>query len=101
MQNEIVAEWLPSILIAVGGVAVFVGFTIEAVKRTEMFGTRTLPIVSLILGVLVGFVIALGFNMDIPTYMAAGFIGGGFASGMYDSIVSLLELVTKFIKGGK
>lgn len=89
------------------GAVLFVGFfaiaAVEALKRTEVFGKRTLPVVSLALGMFVGFIIAIGFNQDVPTYVAAGFVGGIFASGLYDAVKSSFVLLKDLFNllGGK
>lgn len=93
-------EIMSNILGAISLVGIFTGLLIEGVKRTETISTKALPVVSLFIGGLMGGVIGFGFLQDLPTYVAAGFIAGGLASGMYDSITSIWDLI-KNLMGGK
>lgn len=86
-------ELLTNVLNAVAFVGVFSGIAVEVLKRAEVIDKRFLPLVSVVIGSIVGFVLAIGFYQDMATYIAAGFIGGAVASGIYD-------LATKTL-GGK
>uniref|UniRef100_UPI0035A0CEAA holin n=1 Tax=Jeotgalibaca porci TaxID=1868793 RepID=UPI0035A0CEAA len=77
-------ELLNNILSAVAFVGVFSGIAVEVLKRSEVVSVRFLPLASIAIGMTVGFVMALGFYQDVPTFIAAGFIGGAMASGVYD-----------------
>ncbi|WP_373752319.1 holin [Jeotgalibaca porci] len=90
-----------NILAATAVVGLFTGLLIEAVKRAEVVSTRVLPLLSLLLGMVMGYVIALGFNQDFSTFIAAGFIGGAMASGIYDSGSSVVAFLKDFLGGNK
>ena len=57
---------------------------IEVVKRTANIQERYLPLVSLLSGVAIAVLIALGTGQDIVQYILVGVIGGLSASGLYD-----------------
>lgn len=86
-------ELLSNVLNAVAFVGVFSGIAVEVLKRTEVIDKRFLPLSSVVIGMVVGFILAVGFYQPVPTFVAAGFIGGAVASGIYD-------LATKTL-GGK
>lgn len=86
-------EIMHNILAAVAFVGVFSGIAVEVLKRTEVVSKRYLPVASIVIGMMVGFVLSVAFYQDTATFVAAGFIGGAVASGVYD-------LATKTI-GGK
>ena len=77
-------ELLNNILSAVAFVGVFSGIVVQVIKNAELVNKRYLPLVSVGLGMVVGYILAIGFYQDIPTCIAAGFIGGATASGVYD-----------------
>jgi uncharacterized membrane protein (DUF441 family) len=77
-------ELLNNILSAVAFVGVFSGIVVQVIKNAELVNKRYLPLVSVVLGMVVGYILAIGFYQDIPTFIAAGFIGGAAASGVYD-----------------
>lgn len=84
---------LNNILSAVALVGIFAGVLVEALKRTELVSVKALPILSLVVGSLAGLALALGFGQDVPTFIAAGFIGGAVASGLYDGIRSVVDMI--------
>jgi putative flippase GtrA len=86
-------ELLNNVLSAVAFVGVFSGIAVEVLKRAEVIDKRFLPLASVVIGAIVGFVLSVGFNQDLATFVSAGFIGGAVASGVYD-------LATKTL-GGK
>ena len=86
-------ELLNNVLSAVAFVGVFSGIAVEVLKRAEVIDKRFLPLASVVIGAIVGFILSVGFYQDTATYIAAGFIGGAVASGIYD-------LATKTL-GGK
>ena len=92
---------LDNILGAVAIVGIFAGVLVEALKRTEVVSLKLLPIVSLIVGMLAGLTLAIGFEQDLPTFVAAGFIGGAMASGIYDSGSSAVAFLKDFMGGKK
>ena len=77
-------ELLNNILSAVAFVGVFSGIVVQVIKNAELVNKRYLPLVSVVLGMVVGYILAIGFYQDIPTFIAAGLIGGATASGVYD-----------------
>lgn len=79
-----------NILAATAIVGVFAGILVEGIKRAEVFSNRSLPLVSLVIGMATGVALAFGFNQDVPTFTAAGFIGGAAASGLYDFVTNLI-----------
>lgn len=77
-------EIMNNIIAATAFVGVFAGIIVEVVKRADLVSTRYLPALSILIGTVTGFVMATGFNQDVAVYIAAGFIGGATASGVYD-----------------
>lgn len=77
-------EIMNSIIAATAFVGVFAGIIVEVIKRADLVSTRYLPALSIVIGMITGFVMATGFNQDLAVYIAAGFIGGATASGVYD-----------------
>lgn len=75
-------------------IAAVVALVVFAVNSSNYVSTNLLPFVSLFLGAAGGAVIGLYFG-DIPTGAIEGFIAGGFASGGYDSVMSLINLFTR------
>ena len=57
---------------------------IEVVKRTANIQERYLPLVSLLSGIAIAVLIALGTGQDIVQYIIVGVIGGLSSSGLYD-----------------
>lgn len=57
---------------------------IEVVKRTVDISERYLPIASLLVGIFVAILIALGTGQDLVQYTLVGIVGGLSASGLYD-----------------
>lgn len=57
---------------------------IEAVKQTLNIDARYLPILSLLVGIFVALLIALGTGQDLVQYTLVGIVGGLSASGLYD-----------------
>jgi len=57
---------------------------IQVVKQTLNIDNKYLPIISLLVGILVAVLIALGTGQDIVQYILVGVIGGLSASGLYD-----------------
>lgn len=80
-------EIIMSEAVAVAGIlAVLIGFIMQAIKQLEAINNKYLPLLSMILGIVLGAVIALTFDFNIGIYMIAGFIGGAGASGLYDGL---------------
>ena len=57
---------------------------IEVVKRTANIQERYLPLVSLLSGIAIAVLIALGTGQDIVQYTLVGVVGGLSSSGLYD-----------------
>ena len=57
---------------------------IEVVKRTANIQERYLPLVSLLSGVAIAVLIALGTGQDIVQYILVGVVGGLSSAGLYD-----------------
>ena len=57
---------------------------IEVVKQTANIQERYLPLVSLLSGVAIAVLIALGTGQDIVQYIIVGVVGGLSSSGLYD-----------------
>lgn len=57
---------------------------IEVVKQTLNIDKQYLPILSLLVGILVAVLIALGTGQDVVQFVLVGVIGGLSASGLYD-----------------
>lgn len=57
---------------------------IEVVKQTANINKQYLPILSLLVGILVAVLIALGTDQDIVQFVLVGIVGGLGASGLYD-----------------
>lgn len=84
-------ELLNTALVEAVAIAVFVGLIIEAFKQAVLPHDRiekALPLIALLLGVLLGLLYAVVRSEDLLLYAASGLVGGGFASGIYDSIHS-------------
>lgn len=80
-------ETIMSEAVAVAGIlAVLIGFIMQGIKQLEAVNNKYLPLLSMILGLVLGAVIALAFDFNIGIYMIAGFIGGAGASGLYDGL---------------
>lgn len=77
-------EIMNNILAATAIVAVFAMIAVEVIKRTGKVESTMLPALSIGIGMGLGVLIAIGFGQDMPTYVAAGFIAGAAASGVYD-----------------
>lgn len=81
-----------NILAAVVFVGLFAGSLVEAIKRSNLINDQLLPFVSMGVGMATGFALAIGFDQDIATFVAAGFIGGSVASGVYDGVKTLFDM---------
>ena len=57
---------------------------IEVVKKTANIQERYLPLVSLLSGIAIAVLIALGTGQDIVQYILVGVIGGLSSAGLYD-----------------
>ncbi len=57
---------------------------IEVVKRTANIQERYLPLVSLLSGIAIAVLIALGTGQDIVQYILVGVVGGLSSAGLYD-----------------
>ncbi len=57
---------------------------IEVVKRTANIQERYLPLVSLLSGITIAVLIALGTGQDIVQYINVGVVGGLCSAGLYD-----------------
>ena len=57
---------------------------IEVVKQTTSVDNKYLPLISLVVGILVAVLIALGTGQDIVQYVLVGVIGGLSSAGLYD-----------------
>lgn len=79
-----------NILAATAVVGIFAGILVEGIKRAEVLSPRSLPLVSLVIGMGTGVALAFGFGQDVATFVAAGFIGGAAASGLYDFVSNLI-----------
>ena len=80
-------ETIMSEAVAVAGIlAVLIGFIMQAIKQLEAVNNKYLPLLSMILGIVLGAIIALAFDFNIGIYMIAGFIGGAGSSGLYDGL---------------
>lgn len=57
----------------------------EGVKQTKLLDSRFLPIVSIILGTLLGATMGFLFNQSIGELALGGLVAGGMACGLYDA----------------
>lgn len=57
----------------------------EGVKQTKLLDSRYLPIVSLILGTVLGVVMGFLFNQSMGELALGGLVAGGMACGLYDA----------------
>ena len=57
---------------------------IEVVKRTANIQERYLPLVSLLSGIAIAVLIALGTGQDVVQYILVGVVGGLSSAGLYD-----------------
>ena len=64
-------------------------FTLIIVQAIKQFSkkdiTRALPLISIGIGVSLGLLVAFSTGADVLTYVFAGILTGGAASGFYDS----------------
>lgn len=84
-MEELVSVVMNNILASIVLVSAFTGLLVEGIKKTNRIKQEDIPFVSLFIGMLSGFVLSIGFGLDLATMIAAGFISGGFASGIYDT----------------
>ena len=61
---------------------------VQVVKSAIDIGNRYLPLVSLITGVVVALLVAVGTDQDLIQYALVGVISGLGSSGLYDNIDS-------------
>ena len=66
-------------------IAIVVFLLVWAIKNTSWVSKKLLPLVSMALGIIVGYVVSLQFGSPFEG-MVEGFIAGGFASGGYDAL---------------
>lgn len=57
----------------------------EGVKQTKLLETRYLPIVSIIIGTILGVVMGFMFNQSVGELALGGLVAGGMACGLYDA----------------
>lgn len=84
-MEELVNVVMNNILASIVLVSVFTYLMVEGIKKTNRVKVDDLPFLSLFVGMVAGLILSIGFKLDIATMVAAGFISGGFASGMYDT----------------
>lgn len=69
------------------GITVAVGIIIQAIKGlVPDEWAKAIPLMSLLLGVLIGAGYALARGSDVVTGAVTGFFGGATASGLYDVV---------------
>ena len=59
---------------------------IEVVKQTLNINNQYLPILSLLVGITIAVLIALGTGQDVAQFVLVGIVGGLSASGLYDQV---------------
>ena len=59
---------------------------IEVVKQTLNINNQYLPILSLLVGIAIAILIALGTGQDVAQFVLVGIVGGLSASGLYDQV---------------
>lgn len=59
---------------------------IEVVKQTLNINNQYLPILSLLVGIAIAVLIALGTGQDVAQFVLVGIVGGLSASGLYDQV---------------
>lgn len=57
----------------------------EGVKQTKLLDSRYLPIVSIILGTILGVAMGFLFNQSMGEMALGGLVAGGMACGLYDA----------------
>ncbi|MGM0174080.1 holin [Enterococcus sp. DIV0800] len=57
----------------------------EGVKQTKLLDSRFLPIVSIILGTVLGIAMGYLFNQSMGEMAIGGLVAGGMACGLYDA----------------
>lgn len=57
----------------------------EGVKQTKLLDSRYLPIVSIVLGTLLGIAMGFLFNQSMGEMALGGLVAGGMACGLYDA----------------
>lgn len=61
---------------------------VEIFKNAFIIDARFLPLLSLVTGIVVNVLVALGFNLPIATAILTGAIVGLGASGLYDTLTT-------------
>lgn len=57
----------------------------EAVKQTKLLDSKYLPIVSIVMGTILGLAMGFLFNQSIGEMALGGLVAGGMACGLYDA----------------
>ena len=85
----ILIEILDSAVIVAGALVFIISGIVEVIKQAIDLHTKYIPLLSLVIGLVTGVAIALGFNLPLAETILAGGIGGLGASGLYDNFKSV------------
>lgn len=84
-------QLLNDAVVEAAAIGVIVSLVIQSLKPALLPNDRVedlLPLIAIGLGILFGILYAFIRSEDILLYAVSGLVGGGFASGLYDSIHS-------------
>lgn len=82
-------EILDNAVIVAGALVFIISGIVEVVKQATDLDNKYIPLLSLVIGFVIGIAIALGFNLPLAETILAGGIGGLGASGLYDNFKSV------------
>ncbi|MHC5215390.1 holin [Enterococcus sp. LJL128] len=57
----------------------------EAVKQTGVITSKYLPLISITLGIILGFIMGVCFDQNVAEMTIGGLVAGGMACGLYDA----------------
>lgn len=81
---EVIEELIDNAVLLAVVLAPLTTGIIEVVKTTIEVEKKYLPLISLLIGVAVALLLAIGTGQDLVQYTLVGLVGGLGASGLYD-----------------
>ena len=82
-------EILENAVIVAGALVFIINGIVEVIKQATDLDNKYIPLLSLVIGFVIGIAIAFGFNLPLAETILAGGIGGLGASGLYDNFKSV------------
>lgn len=85
------------VLALASGIAVIVGILTQVIKKStgDKVSNNYMPIVSIVLGLIVGALVYPFTDMELTLRLWAGFMAGASASGLYDFVATLFKKKTE------